>query len=101
MVELWFLMLLPGLSQRFFNGRVAARLAVEKGELTVRNFDVEGNGRRLPWLFTGQSYRQAITDGLKQGIRARLPEGDKLLDRLEGIRIEHDQIYVTLRGRRS
>ena len=46
----------------------------------------------------GQSYRQAIADGIKQGIRARLPAGDQLLDRLEGFRIEHDQVYVRLRG---
>jgi hypothetical protein len=89
---------LPGINQRFFNGRIAARLAVENRQLTVKSFDVEGNGRRLAWLFTGQSYRQAIADGIKQGIRARLPEGNLLLDHLEGFRIEHDQVYITLRG---
>jgi hypothetical protein len=85
---------LPNLNRRFFNGRVAARIVVERGELAVRNFDVEGNGKRLPWLFTGQSYRQAIADGLKQGIRSRLPSGDDLLLHLEGVRIANDVLYI-------
>ena len=88
---------LPGINQRFFNGRVAARLTVENHELVVKGFDVEGNGRRLAWLFTGQSYREAIGNGIKQAIRARLPAGTLLLDHLEGLRIEHDQVHVTLR----
>lgn len=89
---------LPGISQRFFDGRIAARFAVENRELTVKNFDLEGNGRRLAWLFTGQSYRETIANGIKRGIRARLPAGDLLLARLEGFRIEQDQVYLTLRG---
>jgi hypothetical protein len=92
---------LPNLSRRFFNGRVAARLAVERGELVVKNVDIEGNGKRLAWLFTGQSYRQAIADGLRQGIRRRLPGGDDLLLHLEGVRIANDLLYVRVRGDRS
>ena len=88
---------LPGINRRFFNGRVAARFAVENHELAVKSFDVEGNGRRLAWLFTGQSYREVIGNGIKQAIRARLPAGALLLDHLEGLRIEHDQVYLTLR----
>lgn len=89
---------LPGVSQRFFDGRIAARLAVENRQLVVKNLDVEGNGHRLAWLFTGQSYLQAIADGMKRGIRTRLPAGDLLLDHLDGCRVEHDQVYLTLRG---
>lgn len=91
---------LPGFSQRFFDGRMAARFAVENRELTIKSLDLEGNGRRLAWLFTGQSYRETIANGLRRAIRARLPAGDLLLDRLEGVRIENDQVYLTLRGGR-
>jgi hypothetical protein len=89
---------LPGISQRFFDGRIAARLAVENRELKVKSLDLEGNGRRLAWLFTGQSYREAIGNGIKQGVRARLPAGDLLLAHLEGFRIQNDQVYLKLRG---
>ena len=89
---------LPGISQRFFDGRIAARLAVENRQLTIKSLDLEGNGRRLAWLFTGQSYREAVTNGMRRAIRVRLPAGDLLLDRLEAVRIDHDQVYLTLRG---
>jgi hypothetical protein len=89
---------LPGISQRFFDGRMAARWAVENRELTIKSLDLEGNGRRLAWLFTGQSYRETIANGIKREIRARLPAGDLVLDRLEGFRIAGDQVYLTLRG---
>ncbi|HEY0792729.1 MAG TPA: hypothetical protein VGD78_16825 [Chthoniobacterales bacterium] len=92
---------LPNLNRRFFNGRVAARIAVERGELVVKNVDIEGNGKRLAWLFTGQSYRQAIADGLRQGIRTRLPGGDDLLLHLEGVRIANGLLYVKVQGDRS
>jgi hypothetical protein len=89
---------LPSLRTRFFNGRVAARLGVENGVLKVENFDLEGNGKRLAWLFTGAPYKQSIADGLQKGIRARLPEGDLLLSRLESIRIENYDIVVKFRA---
>jgi hypothetical protein len=86
--------LLPSLRTRFFNGRLAARLGVEKGVLKVQNFDLEGNGKRLPWLFTGTPYKQSIADALQKGIRARLPEGDLVLSRLESFGIENNDIVV-------
>ena len=89
---------LPGISQRFFDGRIAARFAVEYRELKVKGLDLEGNGRRLAWLFTGQSYREAIGNGIKQAIRARLPAGDLLLARLEDLRIENGEVHLKLRG---
>ena len=90
--------LLPSLRRRFFNGRLAARLGVENGVLKVENFDLEGNGKRLAWLFTGTPYKQAITDALQKGIRARLPEGDLVLSRLESFRIENNDIVVKFRA---
>lgn len=90
--------LLPSLRSRFFNGRIAARLGVENGVLKVENFDLEANGKRLAWLFTGAPYKQSIADGLQRGIRARLPEGDVLLSRLESIRIENNDIVVKFRA---
>ena len=90
--------LLPSLRNRFFNGRLAARLGVEKGVLKVQNFDLEGNGKRLAWLFTGAPYKQSITDALQKGIRARLPEGDLVLSRLESFGIENNDIVVKFRA---
>jgi hypothetical protein len=90
--------LLPSLRTRFFNGRVAARLRVENGELKVENLDVEGNGKRLAWLFTGAPYKQSISNALQKGIRARLPEGDVVLSRLESIRIENNDIVVKFKA---
>jgi hypothetical protein len=85
---------LPSLRNRFFNGKIAARLAIEKNELKISGLDIEGNGHRLPWLFTGQGYRDTVKQTLEQGIRTRLPEGDTFLSRLESIRVENGQIVV-------
>jgi hypothetical protein len=90
--------LLPSIRNRYFNGRIAARLTIENGELKIQNFDVEGNGKRLAWLFTGQSYKQTLTDAMNKGIETRLPEGDQLVHRIESIRVENNQIIVKLRG---
>jgi hypothetical protein len=90
--------ILPSLRNRFFNGKIAARLAIEKSEMRITSLDLEGNGHRLPWLFTGQGYRNTVTQTLDQGIRARLPEGDLFLSRLESIRVENGQIVARFRG---
>jgi hypothetical protein len=91
---------LPSIRSRYFNGRIAARLAVENGELKIQNLDLEGNGKRLPWLFTGQSYKQTVTEAMKKGIETRLPEGGQFIHRIESIRVENDQIVMKLRGGR-
>lgn len=89
---------LPSFRKRFFNGKIAARFAVEKNELKITGLDIEGNDHRLPWLFTGQGYRDTVTQTMEQGIRARLPEGDIFLSRLDSIRVENGQIIVHFRG---
>jgi hypothetical protein len=89
---------LPSLRNRFFNGKIAARLTIEKSELKITSLDLEGNGHRLPWLFTGQGYRDTVTQTLDQGIRERLPDGDLFLSRLDSIRVEDGQIVVRFRG---
>ena len=89
---------LPSLRDRFFNGKIAARLAIEKNELKITSLDIEGNEHRLPWLFTGQGYRDTVTQTLEQGIRARLPDGDMFLSRLDSIRVENGQIVVRFKG---
>jgi hypothetical protein len=90
--------ILPSLRDRFFNGKIAARLAIEKNELKISSLDIEGNDHRLPWLFTGQGYRDTVKQTLEQGIRARVPDGDIFLARLESIHVENGQIVVRLRG---
>jgi dTDP-4-dehydrorhamnose reductase len=87
---------LPSIRSRYFDGRMAGRLVVEKGELKIQSIDLEGNGKRLPWLFTGQSYKQTITDAMNQGIQTRLPEGDQFLHRIESIRVENNEIILKL-----
>ena len=90
----------PSVRGRFFNGDIAARLAVEKNELKITGLDVVGNGRRLPWLFTGQGYRDTVQKSLEQGMRARLPDGDAFISRLESIRVENGKIVVKFRSAR-
>jgi len=90
---------LPSLRKRFFDGEIAARLAIEKNELKINSLDIEGNGHRLPWLFTGQGYRDTVQQTLEQGIRTRLPQGDAFLSRLESIRVENGQIVVRFKAR--
>jgi hypothetical protein len=90
--------MLPSLRDRFFNGKIAARLAIEKNVLKITGLDIEGNDHRLPWLFTGQGYRDTVTQTLEQGIRARLPNGDLFLSHLDSIRVENGQIVVRFRG---
>jgi hypothetical protein len=90
--------MIPSMRNRFFNGKIAGRLAIEKNELKITGLDIEGNDHRLPWLFTGQGYRDTVTQTLEQGIRARLPEGDAFLSRLDSIRVENGQIVVRFRG---
>jgi hypothetical protein len=89
---------LPSLRGRFFNGNIAARLAVEKNELKIKSLDIVGNGHRLPWLFTGQGYRDTVQQTLEQGMRTRLPSGDAFVSRLESIRVENGEIVVKFRA---
>jgi hypothetical protein len=91
--------ILPSLRNRYFDGKIAARLAVEKNELKITSLDIEGNGHRLPWLFTGQGYRNTVQPSLVQGIRTRLPDGDVFLSRLESIHVENGQMVVRFRAR--
>jgi hypothetical protein len=100
-VPLDFMAELPGLPSvrgRFFNGKIAARLAVEKNELKIKSLDIVANGHRLPWLFTGQGYRDTVQQTLEQGMRTRLPSGDAFLSRLESIRVENGEIIVKFRA---
>jgi hypothetical protein len=89
---------LPSFRKRFFNGKIAARFAVEKNELKITGLDLEGNDHRLPWLFTGQGYRDTVTQTMEQGIRGRLPDGDMFLSRLDSIQVEKGQIIVRFRS---
>jgi hypothetical protein len=89
---------LPSFRSRFFNGKIAARFAVEKNELKISGLDLEGNDHRLPWLFTGQGYRDTVTQTMEQGIRSRLPDGDMFLSRLDSFRVENGQIIVRFRS---
>lgn len=90
---------LPSMRHRFFDGKIAVRLSIEKNELKINGLDIEGNGRRLPWLFTGQGYRDTVQQSLEQGIRTRLPDGDTFLSRLDSIRVEKGQIVAHFKAR--
>jgi len=88
---------LPSFRGRYFNGKIAAKLAIEKDELKIKGLDIVGNGQRLPWLFTGQGYRNTVQKTLEQGMRARLPDGDTFISRLESIHVESGKIIVKFR----
>jgi hypothetical protein len=88
---------LPSIRTRYFNGRIAARLAIENGELKIQNLDVEGNGKRLPWLFTGQAYKQTLTEGMNKAIETRLPQAGQFVHRIEFIKVENNELVVKLK----
>ena len=71
---------------------------VENGEFKIQNFDLEGNGKRLPWLFTGQTYKQTLTEGMNKAIGTRLPEASQFIHRIESIKVESGEVIVKLRG---
>lgn len=89
---------MPSFKNRFFDGKIAARLSIEKNELKIAGLDIEGNDHRLPWLFTGQGYRDTVRQTIEQGIRARLPQGEILLSRLDSVHVESGQIVVRFRA---
>ena len=90
---------LPSVRDRFFNGRVAARLSKADDHLKIDSFDIESNGKRLPWLFTGQSYRQSIAEGLEAALKNRLPDAEQILQRTDSIRIENGELVLHLKAK--
>jgi hypothetical protein len=86
--------LVPGFRDRYFNGKLAARLSVDHGLLKVDNFDLVGNGNRLPWLTTGQSYRQSMSDAINKGLKDGVPEDKALIDAIQSIQIANNEIIV-------
>jgi hypothetical protein len=84
----------PSFHDRFFNGKLAVRLSADHGQLKVENFDLEGNGKRLPWLFTSQSYKQTVTQAVNKALRDRLGTDGSLADEIESIRIANNEIVV-------
>lgn len=86
--------LVPGFRDRYFNGKLAAKLAAEHGELKVENFDLEGNGARIPWLTTGQSYRQSIAEAINKALRESEPQYQSLLSAIQSIQIANNEIVV-------
>jgi len=90
--------MLPSFKNRFFNGKIAAKFSIEKNVLSITGLDIEGNGHRLPWLFTGQGYRNSVQPTIEQGVRSRLPEGDVILSRLDAVRVENGEIILRFRA---
>jgi hypothetical protein len=88
---------LPSVRGRFFNGRIAARLTKSEDHLKIDSFDLESNGKRLPWLFTGQSYRQSIVEGLEAALKNRVPDAEQILQRTDSIRVENGELVFHLK----
>lgn len=86
--------LVPGFRDRYFNGKLAARLSVDHGELKVESFDVEGNGARIPWLTTGQDFRQTVSEAINKGLRDREPEDQALINAIQSIQVANNEIVV-------
>jgi len=89
---------LPKFRNRYFNGRIAARLAIENEALKIKGLDVEGNGHRLPWLFTGQGYRDTVQQTVEHGICTRVPDSDLWLSRLESFNVEKSEVIMKFRA---
>jgi hypothetical protein len=86
--------LVPGFRDRYFNGKLAARLSADHGELKVENFDLEGNGARLPWLTTSQSYRQTVSDAINKALQNSEPEDQALFNSIQSIQVANNEIVV-------
>jgi hypothetical protein len=86
--------LVPGFRDRYFNGKLAARLSVDHGELKVENFDLEGNGARLPWLTTSQDYRRTVSEAINKALRDSEPEDQALFNAIQSIQISNNEIVV-------
>jgi hypothetical protein len=84
----------PGFHDRYFNGKLAARLSVENGELKVEAVDLEGNGTRIPWLTTSQDFRQTISQAINKALRDSEPEDQALLNAIQSIQIANNGIVV-------
>jgi len=86
--------LVPGFRDRYFNGKLAARLSVDHGALKVEAFDLVGNGARIPWLTTSQDYRQTVSEGITKALRDSEPEDQALLSAIQSIQIANNEIVV-------
>ena len=86
--------LVPGFRDRHFNGKLAVRLSVDHGELKVDSFDLEGNGHRLPWVTTGQSYRQTISEAINKALRDSAPQYQSLFGAIQSIQVANNEIVV-------
>jgi hypothetical protein len=86
--------LLPGFHDRYFNGKLAARLSADHGQLKVENFDLEGNGARLPWLTTSQSYRETIAEAINKALKESEPQYQRLIGAIQSIQVANNEIIV-------
>ena len=86
--------MVPGFHDRFFNGKLAARLSVDHGELKVEAFDLVGNGARIPWLTTSQDYRQSVSEGINKALKDSEPEDQALISAIQSIQIANNEIVV-------
>jgi hypothetical protein len=86
--------LVPGFRDRYFNGKIAARLSVDHGELKVENFDLVGNGVRIPWLTTSQDYRRSISEAINRALRDSEPEDQPLINGIQSIQIANNEIVI-------
>jgi hypothetical protein len=86
--------LVPGFRDRYFNGKLAVRLSVDHGELKVENFDLVGNGARLPWITTSQDYRRSISEAINKALRDSEPEDQALINAIQSIQIANNEIVV-------
>jgi hypothetical protein len=85
---------LPGFHDRYFNGKLAVRLSVDHGELKVENFDLEGNGARIPWITTSQDYRRSISEAINKALRDKEPQDQALISAIQSIQIANNEIVV-------
>jgi hypothetical protein len=84
----------PGFHDRFFNGKLAARLSIDHGELKIENFDLVGNNARIPWLTTSQDYRRSIAEGINKALRDSEPADQPLINAMQSIKIANNEIVV-------
>ena len=84
---------IPGLSGRYFNGRVTIKASIKKGELIVFVEEAEANGKTLPPDVRKQLASQNIAKDF-----TNQPENAKMIRKFESVEVKDDKVYIKARA---
>ncbi|QDT09058.1 hypothetical protein [Planctomycetes bacterium K23_9] len=84
--------MVPGGSERYFNGSATLDASMESGVLIVTLVDAEVNGEKLPQKFIDAMAQENLAKEMYKN-----PENAKTMRRFKDIRIEGDKVILTLK----